>query len=220
MMTIHLCISPQIRHLERWRQAFPDGRIVDTAEALPAAGPAALLWLHSTSSCESRIDQSIRAAREILPEIRIVVISNTPSQQEALLALNSGAAGYCHAQATPSLLQQVATVVTNGGLWIGTELMNRLLAATGQFHSAGPGLQALARLTPREQEVALAVGRGISNKEVAQQLDISERTVKAHLGAIFEKLGVRDRLQLVVFLGRSAVPEEANQSSAYRACPG
>jgi len=217
-MTVHLCLSTKIEHLGRWRQAFPDGQIASLPEALPVAGPSALFWLHSASSGENRLDETIRAVRETLPETRIVVISNTPHQQEALLALHCGAAGYCHAQATPSLLQQVATVVTNGGLWIGTELMNRLLAATGQFHSAAPGNQALARLTPREQEVALAVSRGIANKEVAQELDISERTVKAHLSAIFEKLGVRDRLQLVVLLGRDTVPTD-DEIPAYGTFP-
>ena len=51
-------------------------------------------------------------------------------------------------------------------------------------------------LTEREREVAIAVAQGASNKEIARQLDITERTIKAHVGAILEKLGVRDRLQL------------------------
>jgi len=53
-------------------------------------------------------------------------------------------------------------------------------------------------LTPRERDVAIEVAHGATNKEVAQRLNITERTVKAHLGAVFEKLGVRDRLQLVL----------------------
>ncbi|OEU62164.1 MAG: hypothetical protein BA870_03845 [Desulfuromonadales bacterium C00003094] len=220
MMTMHLCLSSQTKQLGRWRQAFPDGHITCSPETLLANKTAGLLWLHASSTPEMRIDESIHAAREHLPEIRIVVLSNTPTQQEALLALHSGAAGYCHAQATPSLLQQVATVVENGGLWIGTELMSRILAATGQLHSCNPDHLALAQLTPRERDVALAVGRGISNKEVAQQLAITERTVKAHLGAIFEKLGVRDRLQLVVFLNRDAEPTDAHQNPTYSAFPG
>ena len=58
-------------------------------------------------------------------------------------------------------------------------------------------------LSAREKDVARAVAAGKSNKEVAKELDITERTVKAHLSAVFEKLHVRDRLQLVlVFSGR------------------
>lgn len=220
-MTDHFCISPKTRQLGRWRQAFPKGRIADSPENLPTVGPSDLLWLHSFSAAESRIDRVIAAARKVLPQIRIVVISNTPTQQEALLALHSGAAGYCHAQAAPSLLQQVATVVSNGGLWIGTELMNRLLAATGQSSGGASEHPALACLTPREREVAQAVGRGISNKEAAHRLGISERTVKAHLSAIFEKLGVRDRLQLVVLLRQdSATDAELYGNPACGAFPG
>lgn len=210
-MTMHLCLSTQIKHLSRWSQAFPEGQIISSLKTLPANGSINLLWLHTPPTPESPISGWIHEARKRLPEIRIVVLSNTPSQQEALLALHNGAAGYCHAQATPHLLQQVATVVTNGGLWIGTELMSRILAATSQNHTCDPDNPALAQLTPREREVALAVGHGISNKEVAHQLSISERTVKAHLSAIFEKLEVRDRLQLVVLLSRETVPEDANQ---------
>jgi DNA-binding NarL/FixJ family response regulator len=211
---MNLCLSTEIKHLGRWSQAFPDGKIINSLEPLPASGAVNLLWLHAFPSPTNRIDELIQEARKKLPEVYIVVISNTPSHQETLLALHNGAVGYCHAQATPRLLQQVATVVTNGGLWIGTELMGRILAGTGQILTCDPGHPALAQLTPREQEVALAVGRGISNKEVAHQLSISDRTVKAHLSAIFEKLEVRDRLQLVILLGRGGEPEADNHSPA------
>jgi DNA-binding NarL/FixJ family response regulator len=59
---------------------------------------------------------------------------------------------------------------------------------------------ALELLSERERAVALCVARGESNKEITQKLDIAERTIKAHLTTIFEKLGVRDRLQLAVLL--------------------
>ncbi|MCH8282968.1 MAG: helix-turn-helix transcriptional regulator, partial [Chloroflexi bacterium] len=63
-------------------------------------------------------------------------------------------------------------------------------------------VDSLTILTERERAVALAVAEGRSNKEVARLLDITERTVKAHLGAAFRKLGVRDRMQLVLKLSR------------------
>jgi DNA-binding NarL/FixJ family response regulator len=93
----------------------------------------------------------------------------------------------------------VADVVLQGGLWIGESLMQRLLQGTARIPMPAPvGAPSdwAALLTEREREVALAVAEGASNKEVARRLSITERTVKAHAGAIFEKLGVRDRLQL------------------------
>ncbi len=79
---------------------------------------------------------------------------------------------------------------------VGAQL--RLLSSTAS--------NAWAALSAREAQVARTVLAGRSNKEVAAQLFISERTVKAHLGAVFEKLGVRDRLQLVLRLAASAPP--------------
>ena len=207
MTPTHICLSARPEHLTRWRQAFPSGTVVAGLSALSRASGGTLLWLHAGELPLARIDEALRAVRELLPEARAVVLSNTPSQQEALLALNAGASGYCHAQATPQMLQQVATVVNNGGLWIGPELMRRVMAAAGHFFAPEPRHPALERLTPREREVALAVGRGASNREVAELLEVSERTVKAHLGAIFEKLGVRDRLQLALFLRRGESAE-------------
>ncbi|MBW6519405.1 MAG: response regulator transcription factor [Desulfoarculaceae bacterium] len=203
-MTAHICLSLRPEHLNRWRQAFPAGTVVDALSSISrTAEGMTLIWLHAGKLPQAHIDEAIRAVRELLSEARTVVISSTPTQQEALLALNTGASGYCHAQATPQLLQQVATVVTNGGLWIGPELMTRVMVAAASFFTPVTDHPGLEQLTLRENEVALAVGRGASNKEVAEQLEITERTVKAHLGAIFEKLGVRDRLQLVLFLSRS-----------------
>lgn len=219
MMPQHLCLSSHCEHLNRWQQAFPEGRIRSALEALADIPSATLIWLHaagshSPGSDKIGIDESIRTVTEYLPGSRIVVLSNTPSQREAFLALQSGAAGYCHAQATPVMLQRVATVVNNGGFWIGADVMNRILGATRQSHHLDPHHPALDRLTPREREVALAAGRGISNKELAQQFKITERTIKAHLGAIFEKLGVRDRLQLVVLLAREGAPKTGATRSA------
>ena len=86
--------------------------------------------------------------------------------------------------------------------------MERAVSAVGQVVSTQPvgdpgeRDKLLAKLSPRERDVALQVAGGASNKVVARHLDITERTVKAHLTSIFEKLDVRDRLQLVIALRR------------------
>jgi two-component system, NarL family, nitrate/nitrite response regulator NarL len=199
-MSESVCLSLKPGRLDRWRKAFPSGKIVTVFSALSRASVGSLIWLHAGSLPHERIDESVRAVRELLPGARVLVISSTPFEQEALLALNAGASGYCHAQASPEMFKQVATVVGNGGLWIGPDLMARVMGAVGRYLSPEANHPGLERLTLREREVALAVARGLSNREASEMLDISERTVKAHLGSIFEKLGVRDRLQLILFL--------------------
>lgn len=115
-------------------------------------------------------------------------------------ALTAGAAGCCNTHAAPEVLNQVAMVVSNGGLWVGQSLLQRLVGSTGRILGQRPaeakndGWGAL--LSEREVQVAKQVACGASNKEIASLLSISERTVKAHLTSIFEKLGLRDRLQL------------------------
>jgi DNA-binding NarL/FixJ family response regulator len=80
--------------------------------------------------------------------------------------------------------------------------MQRLLTATARLVPAGEVDEQAWRapLTPREQETAVLLAKGASNKEIARQLEITERTVKAHVGAMLEKLGARDRLQLSLII--------------------
>ena len=92
-----------------------------------------------------------------------------------------------------------------GGLWIGEPLMQRLIGATSRIQAASRedgGEEWSKNLTEREKEVASTLAKGASNKEIASALGITERTVKAHITAIFEKLQVRDRLQLSLIVNR------------------
>ncbi len=176
-------------------------------ESLPVG---ALVWL--------RLDAS-RPAPEQLAELhkavgaaRIIVLANQPDNEQALTLFSAGIRGYCNAHATAANLRQVASVVQAGGLWIGEALMQRLLASTQAAIARTPAASLpqdaasraaadrLSTLTRREQEVARAVANGSSNKEIARQLGITERTVKAHTGSVFQKLNVRDRLHLALIV--------------------
>ncbi len=89
----------------------------------------------------------------------LIVLADEPDEDGALAALAAGAAAYCNGHAAPAVLQQVAAVVQNGGVWIGQGLMKRLLAASTALLNKRPGDHDAWRstLTPREQEVAVAV---------------------------------------------------------------
>lgn len=117
-----------------------------------------------------------------------------------LQALAAGAAGCCNSHAAPEVLQQVALVVANGGLWVGQSLLRRVVDNSARLIQRQTGAVGQedwsGALSEREVQVARLVAEASSNKEIARQLAISERTVKAHLTSIFEKLGLRDRLQL------------------------
>ncbi|PKO59739.1 MAG: DNA-binding response regulator [Betaproteobacteria bacterium HGW-Betaproteobacteria-18] len=224
MSTQHFFLSSAASALpERLLEAFSGIKPL-SADALQAgladlSAAQSLVWL---SSADAQWPLALRQILQARPDVRVVLLSGVPEPAEGLRALNDGARGYTHAYGVPALLQEVALVIEHGGLWVGPDLLQRLVGSTtaalatqqavskaqlpaAAAPSADPNAWTL--LSAREAQVARAVSAGRSNKEVAAKMFISERTVKAHLGAIFEKLGVRDRLQLVLRL--SASPEPA-----------
>lgn len=224
MNTLHIFLTaPTVPVSDRWCEAFPTGLMLNYA-ALKArlqsqADTACLIWLNST---DSQWAQHLRDILQIQPGALLILLSSAPDSTEGLSALNEGVHGYTHAYGVPALLQEVAMVVEHGGLWVGPDLLQRLVGSTNATlaRRTVPGVadasmsNAWLTLSAREAQVARAVLTGRSNKEVATLMFISERTVKAHLGVVFEKLGVRDRLQLVLRLAASADPEPASTKEA------
>jgi DNA-binding NarL/FixJ family response regulator len=199
-MKRHIFLTRRPEALPGWNAAFPGASVLPYPAAgsrLARAGEA-IIWLHVAGDKPdpALLVQEITLAA---PRCPLVVLSNVPADEEGLAVLEAGAAGYTNSLAIPELLQQVAAVVENGGLWVGPNLMLRLISAMAG-HSTQLNSNHLNKLSAREKEVALAVAGGASNKEIARQLEISERTVKAHLSAAFERLGVRDRLQLSLLI--------------------
>lgn len=193
--------ASQLAPPERWLQAFPHGQWSNWATLLSSLQPGDTVWLPVTYP---QWEERVAALVAQQSACGVVVVSGVLQDAEGLRALNAGARGYCHLLAVPELMREVAQVVDHGGLWVGPALVRRLMAATQEALQRSPNAQPpradLSVLSEREAQVARAVAAGKSNKEVAEQLFISERTVKAHLGAVFEKLGVRDRVQLVLHL--------------------
>lgn len=198
-----LFICPHKKKLGNWSEACPDGKIHASISSIRARKKNHLFWLHaekpeSQEWVASTIDEIIKH----FPEPRIIVLANVPDQRQAVDVLKLGAAGYCHAYLPAKVLREVRAVVEHGGLWLGQELLQRLITVSTTLVGNQPQriAELTAKLTPREKEVALEAARGLSNKQIARDLNITERTVKAHLKHIFERLNVKDRLQLALLL--------------------
>lgn len=138
---------------------------------------------------------------------RLLLGDTTLAPLEELATLAAGAVACCDAALQPEELERIVGVVLHGGVWVSKAaiplLMSKLQAFSGQAAQApaAPAPQdSLEALTDRQREVAQLVAQGASNKQIARALDISDRTVKAHLTTIFEKLGITDRLQLALFV--------------------
>ena len=149
---------------------------------------------------------SISAIQRLSPSTKIILLSSLCDENEAISALKSGAKGVCHKDIEPSMLKKAIEVVQKGEVWVGrktiSHLLSEIVSLTESREKDPPNLSevCLGYLTPREFQIARMVGNGAHNKEIAQRLNITERTVKAHLTAIFNKLQIPDRLRLGLFI--------------------
>ena len=184
--------------LPGWREALPEARLFRRADfrTNPPRRPGILWWrLRGGETLD-----------EVLPDMaplaaqHLVLLCDEPDEALTMQALAAGASGCCNARAAPEVLRQVALVVGHGGLWIGQGLLQKIVESTTRILAPrsreGSDEPWKDLLSERETQVARLVASAASNKEIARQLAISERTVKAHLTSIFDKLGLRDRLQL------------------------
>lgn len=194
-MIVHQFFSPLDIRSPRWLQAFPHARI---SADVPRTYADDVVWILLRDELSYLQIESFNANGA-----KVIAMTTLESPHEARIALEAGAHGYVHYLAAPEVLAQVAQVIAAGGMWLGAELMRQLVSATARIMPVAPMPETdLSLLTSREKVVAELVAAGKTNKEVARDLAITERTVKAHLGAIFEKLQVRDRLQLVLMFSR------------------
>ncbi|MCE1180182.1 MAG: response regulator transcription factor [Micrococcales bacterium] len=146
---------------------------------------------------------------------RVVVLTTFDLDEYAFAALKAGAAGFLLKDAGPADLLTAIRAVHHGDSVIAPSTTRRLLdhfAETlpedGQSAAAaGPDLGRLEPLTAREVEVLTAVGRGLTNSEIAAELYMAEATVKTHIGRILHKLALRDRVQMVMLAYETGLVE-------------
>jgi DNA-binding NarL/FixJ family response regulator len=155
----------------------------------------------------------VAATREVIaarPGTRVLVLTTFDVDDYVIGALRAGASGFL-LKNTPraSLLAAVRAVAAGNDIVLTREVTTRLIDAVRRERVDPEGIRALRRLTPREREVLALVADGRSNAEVAAGLHLAETTVKTHLARLLDKLGARDRIQLVVLAHRWGVPEAA-----------
>jgi DNA-binding NarL/FixJ family response regulator len=195
----HVFVTPSGALCERWLQAFPHAAVAADVAGIGASASAAssVIWLDISITGARKLSSDVKAA--VALGWPVVVMAATPDEAQAFRVMKMGAVGYCHVKAAEEQLREVALVVEHGGLWMPPELMQRFVALSMRVvPGEAPVETELNELTSRELMVAEQIARGATNREIATTLEMSERTVKAHLSAIFKKLGVRDRVQLAL----------------------
>jgi DNA-binding NarL/FixJ family response regulator len=133
-----------------------------------------------------------------VPMGKVMVLSDAPTFEEGSQLLPLGIRGYGNTYIHIKHLMQAIITIESGAVWLYPAFMRQLIH--GASSAAKNRNALLERLSERERETALLVVEGLSNKEIAKALNITERTVKQHMSNIFEKLGVSDRLSVAMKL--------------------
>ena len=147
--------------------------------------------LHSSSSGLKALD-TIRRAR---PGIRLIVIGPVANEELVMKSIIAGARAYLDLKAGPQMVRKAIDVVTEGSIWAPRRLLSRLVDRL--LKTSGSHLTVtVPQLTARERQVLELIMMARSNREIASELGIEERTVRAHLGRLMRKAGVDNRIKL------------------------
>jgi len=182
--------------------------IAQAANARPAG--VALLSLNATANAQETIGILHRFHRSH-PEVSKVLLVESFDRELVVSAFRSGVRGiFSLADSNLRLLCKCISRVAAGQIWANTEQLNYILDLVSEvpslrvFNSQGARL-----LTPREEQVVALVAEGLSNRQIAAELNLSEHTIKKYLFRTFEKLGVSTRVELVLYAVNNGDPRRA-----------
>jgi len=143
---------------------------------------------------------AIESIKSVNPDVRILIIGSNCASNEQVALLKHGVRGYFDASFSLDKLNEAIQCVLHGEVWIERHIISGLIDELAHIPEVSEEQrQAVSTLSPKELEVAQLVSRGATNKMIAKNMNITERTVKAHLTTIFQKMGLADRLSLAIF---------------------
>lgn len=185
-------ITTEHYHTTCWEKAFTPARVHTSWQQSPPTPAMPIFIYHKVSGWEQQL-------RELSPNYNIILLSSQLTLAELQNALSLGAKGYMDAAASVASYQAAATTVAQGALWVPPAILEQLSKfLTTHINKQHNNQATHPQLSKRENEVVSLAKQGLTNKEIAVRLFISERTVKQHLTATFAKLGIKDRLQLIL----------------------
>jgi DNA-binding NarL/FixJ family response regulator len=185
------------------------GEADNRSEAVAIAGSEHpdIILLDLDLGDESGLDL-IESLLEASGQGRVIILTGTRDAEGHQRALSLGAMGVVHKEKAPEALLSAIEMVHAGEAWLDPSLAARLLGAVSKASKPkkpDPEAERIATLTEREREVVRLIGEGLKNKQIAEQLFISEWTVRHHITSIFSKLEVSDRVELIMFAYRQGL---------------
>ena len=142
--------------------------------------------------------QLTQIQKESLAQVPFMVLSTTPTFEQARFYLAMGAKGYGNTMMHESYLVSAFQSIYEGNMWLSPEYITQMIQDLPSMPKKETN--PLATLSHREAEVATLLSQGDSHKEIAEKLQITVRTVKAHASAIYSRLNIKDRLALALLL--------------------
>ncbi|MFU8790244.1 MAG: LuxR C-terminal-related transcriptional regulator [Methylobacter sp.] len=205
-MNTILLISQRTDALEKWRQVLElDYTVEILSDFTVPELPYPLTVLDADFIDQGKLQIS---AIKHYPGKLLIIGDHWPEALQVKVVV-AGAAGYCECSTSNSVILKAVESILQGDIWVQRHLVPQVigtLVKITRVPAAPPPKPAPAgfdSLSPRERDVVRLILQGISNKVIAAELFISERTVKAHLTSIFKKLHVPDRLHLAILLKES-----------------
>jgi DNA-binding NarL/FixJ family response regulator len=210
-------LSSALRRQPGLRVTCCSNRLSDCLEALQSA-PADVVAMSDEPSNHDQLMEVLRGLHSSYPHLRLILVLDSYDRSLVISAMRAGARGlFCRASQPFRALCRCITVVHQGQFWANTEQISYLVEALSLNYSPRVvNAKGVGLLTPREEQVVNLVVEGISNRKVAQQLDIKENTVKKSLLRIYDKLGVSNRVELVLYALTHRGTEKGNSVPAER----
>jgi DNA-binding NarL/FixJ family response regulator len=154
------------------------------------------------------LEATSRILREADWDVRVLILTTFDPDEYVYEALRAGASAFVLKDIPPEQLATAVHTVAEGGALLAPSITRRLIDQFAERRVVNTTVAGrLKRLTGREREIVVAVARGASNSEIAEQLFIGAATVKSHVSSILTKLGLRDRIQIVIFSYESGLVE-------------
>jgi NarL family two-component system response regulator LiaR len=144
---------------------------------------------------------AIRRIREIAPSTKVIALTSFDDDEKVFPAIKAGAAGYLLKDVRPADLAEAVRKASRGEALLAPSVAARLMQEVSGERAAPAGL------TERELEVLRLIARGMSNKQIAHELVVSEKTVKTHVSNILAKLHLADRTQAALYAVREGLAE-------------
>lgn len=196
---------PDQGQAEQIKQTLPDIYAVSGFDDIAAMLAVAVeekpqLILCHQAFFEADNDNALADLARQCPDSRIMIIGPPRPMTIQIAALKQGARGYFNQDLPVDKLHNALQLILHGEVWVERHVISGLIDELTHKPDISPDQrQALETLSPKELEVAKLVSHGATNKMIARQMNITERTVKAHLTTIFQKMNLPDRLSLAIF---------------------